>query len=296
MGLEGLVDRRAGRSDADEQVGRLRAFRLARGTADLRHPRIPRALRGRGVLPRHAPKRAACRAARAVRTLDPPCLAWSWIRAASTSAAPSNSTTAPAPCATRWRRMVRAWHAALERAIGNGHRSWANCATDTDPTQMLFEVHGLILALHHDARFLRMPGALDRAHRFAGFALPRRRPDGRIYGPSGWPSGQCCRRPRRDSSADHRTAQQRSPGFDRAPAKAAPPRGSRRLTVSIFSLQGEHQPWPSTPRRCATCSFVLHEVFKVSDELKRLLPRHADDRRRHHQCGARRGRQVRRRR
>jgi hypothetical protein len=28
---------------------------------------------------------------------------------------------------------------------------------------MLFELHGLILALHHDARFLRRPGALDRA-------------------------------------------------------------------------------------------------------------------------------------
>jgi hypothetical protein len=34
--------------------------------------------------------------------------------------------------------------------------------------QMLFELHGLILALHHDARFLRLPGALDRAR--VGFA------------------------------------------------------------------------------------------------------------------------------
>jgi hypothetical protein len=38
---------------------------------------------------------------------------------------------------------------------------------ETDPMQMLFELHGLILALHHDARFLRSPGALDRAR--AGF-------------------------------------------------------------------------------------------------------------------------------
>ena len=30
---------------------------------------------------------------------------------------------------------------------------------------MLFEVHGLILALHHDARFLRTPGALERARK-----------------------------------------------------------------------------------------------------------------------------------
>jgi hypothetical protein len=33
---------------------------------------------------------------------------------------------------------------------------------------MLFEVHGLILALHHDARFLRHPGAIERAR--AAFA------------------------------------------------------------------------------------------------------------------------------
>jgi AcrR family transcriptional regulator len=58
--------------------------------------------------------------------------------------------------------MVRAWHEALERAIGmaidEGH-----VKPDTDPLQMLFEVHGLILALHHDARFLRVPGAVQRA-------------------------------------------------------------------------------------------------------------------------------------
>jgi hypothetical protein len=28
---------------------------------------------------------------------------------------------------------------------------------------MLFEIHGNILAVHHDARFLRLPGALERA-------------------------------------------------------------------------------------------------------------------------------------
>ena len=28
---------------------------------------------------------------------------------------------------------------------------------------MLFDIHGLVLALHHDARFLRSPGAVARA-------------------------------------------------------------------------------------------------------------------------------------
>ncbi len=58
--------------------------------------------------------------------------------------------------------MVQTWQDALERAIAmaidEGH-----LRADTDPAQMLFEVHGLILALHHDARFLRHPGAVDRA-------------------------------------------------------------------------------------------------------------------------------------
>jgi hypothetical protein len=33
----------------------------------------------------------------------------------------------------------------------------------TDAQQLVFEMYGLILALHHDARFLRMPGSVERA-------------------------------------------------------------------------------------------------------------------------------------
>jgi AcrR family transcriptional regulator len=72
----------------------------------------------------------------------------------------------PGPVRDALAGMVRTWHATLERAIRlsieQGH-----LRPETDPTQMLFELHGLILALHHDARFLRIPGALDRAR--AGF-------------------------------------------------------------------------------------------------------------------------------
>jgi AcrR family transcriptional regulator len=68
----------------------------------------------------------------------------------------------PGPVRDALASMVRDWHAALGRAIAGavkeGHLSPA-----IDPMQMLFELHGLILALHHDARFLRLPGALDRA-------------------------------------------------------------------------------------------------------------------------------------
>lgn len=58
--------------------------------------------------------------------------------------------------------MVQTWQDALERAIRIGVEE-GHLRPDTDPAQMLFEVHGLILALHHDARFLRHPGAVDRA-------------------------------------------------------------------------------------------------------------------------------------
>ncbi len=72
----------------------------------------------------------------------------------------------PGPVRDALAAMVRAWHAALQRAIRIGIEA-GHLRQDTDPTQMLFELHGLILALHHDARFLRTPGALDRAR--AGF-------------------------------------------------------------------------------------------------------------------------------
>jgi AcrR family transcriptional regulator len=70
----------------------------------------------------------------------------------------------PGPVRDALASMVRAWHAALERAIRiaveEGH-----LRPDTDAMQMLFEIHGLILALHHDARFLQAPGAMDRVQR-----------------------------------------------------------------------------------------------------------------------------------
>jgi AcrR family transcriptional regulator len=73
----------------------------------------------------------------------------------------------PGPVRDALVSMVRAWHSALERAIRIAIEE-GQLRVDTDPMQMLFEIHGLILALHHDARFLRNPGVLDRAR--AGFA------------------------------------------------------------------------------------------------------------------------------
>jgi AcrR family transcriptional regulator len=68
----------------------------------------------------------------------------------------------PGPVRDALADMVRAWQSALGRAIEIAVEV-GDLRPDTDPAQMLFEVHGLILALHHDARFLRSPGAVERA-------------------------------------------------------------------------------------------------------------------------------------
>ncbi len=69
----------------------------------------------------------------------------------------------PGPVRDALAEMVRSWHAALERAIRAAIDA-GHLRADTDSAQMLFEIHGLILALHHDARFLRQPDTLARAH------------------------------------------------------------------------------------------------------------------------------------
>jgi AcrR family transcriptional regulator len=73
----------------------------------------------------------------------------------------------PGPVRDALADMVRAWHRAMSRAIDIAIEI-GDLRPDTDSAQMLFEIHGLILALHHDARFLRSPGAVERAG--VGFA------------------------------------------------------------------------------------------------------------------------------
>jgi AcrR family transcriptional regulator len=70
----------------------------------------------------------------------------------------------PGPIREQLVAMVQAWQNALlrcvQQAIDCGHLK-----PDTDAQQLVYEMYGLILALHHDARFLRSPGASDRARR-----------------------------------------------------------------------------------------------------------------------------------
>lgn len=59
---------------------------------------------------------------------------------------------------------VLTWHGAMRRAIEQC-KELGELRADVDADQMLFEIHGLILALHYEARFLQTPGSMDRAVR-----------------------------------------------------------------------------------------------------------------------------------
>lgn len=68
----------------------------------------------------------------------------------------------PGPIREELVAMVRLWQGALQRcieqAITEGH-----LRPDTDPQQLIYEMHGLILALHHDARLLKRADSINRA-------------------------------------------------------------------------------------------------------------------------------------
>lgn len=58
---------------------------------------------------------------------------------------------------------VMTWQAAMKRAIQQC-KECGEIRDDVSEDQMLFEIHGLILALHYEARFLHTPGSIDRAN------------------------------------------------------------------------------------------------------------------------------------
>ncbi len=68
----------------------------------------------------------------------------------------------PGPVRDALVQSVQLWHAALRRTIAQA-REQGHLRLGADDEQILFEVHGLILALHYEARLLRSPGAIGRA-------------------------------------------------------------------------------------------------------------------------------------
>ncbi len=58
---------------------------------------------------------------------------------------------------------VQTWLSAMYRAVVQA-KECGHLHLQADEQQMAFEIHGLILALHYEARFLKIPGSIARAN------------------------------------------------------------------------------------------------------------------------------------
>ena len=70
----------------------------------------------------------------------------------------------PGPVRDALASSVQTWMAALHRAVRLSVEQ-GDLAEQTDAAQMAFEIHGLILACHYEARFLKSKAALGLARR-----------------------------------------------------------------------------------------------------------------------------------
>ena len=61
-------------------------------------------------------------------------------------------------------RMVRSWQGEVLRAIRQAIEM-GDLLPDTDPEDLVFQMYGVILVLHHDGRLMRNPDAMGRARR-----------------------------------------------------------------------------------------------------------------------------------
>jgi AcrR family transcriptional regulator len=70
----------------------------------------------------------------------------------------------PGPVRDALATSVQTWLAAMYRAVVLAKEA-GHLRADADERQIAFEIHGLILALHYEARFLKTPGSIDRTLR-----------------------------------------------------------------------------------------------------------------------------------
>lgn len=70
----------------------------------------------------------------------------------------------PGPVRDALASSVRTWLQAMQKAM-NQAKEVGDLRADVDVDQLLFEIHGLILALHYEARFLKNAGSIDRGLR-----------------------------------------------------------------------------------------------------------------------------------
>ena len=78
----------------------------------------------------------------------------------------------PGPVRDALASSVQTWMAALHRAVRLSVEQ-GDLAEQTDAAQMAFEIHGLILACHYEARFLKSKAALGLAQRSFEHILQR---------------------------------------------------------------------------------------------------------------------------
>ena len=69
----------------------------------------------------------------------------------------------PGPVRDALASSVQAWLSAFCRALEQAKEE-GDLRPDADERQAAFEIHGLILSLHYEARFLKTPGAVARAN------------------------------------------------------------------------------------------------------------------------------------
>ncbi len=70
----------------------------------------------------------------------------------------------PGPVRDALASSVKIWLAAVQRAVVQAKEE-GQLAADADEGQICFEIHGLILAVHYEARFLKTPGSIARANK-----------------------------------------------------------------------------------------------------------------------------------
>ncbi|MEK9802013.1 MAG: TetR/AcrR family transcriptional regulator [Curvibacter sp.] len=84
----------------------------------------------------------------------------------------------PGPVRDALASSVKIWLAAVQRAVVQAKEE-GQLAADADESQICFEIHGLILAVHYEARFLKTPGSIARANQAFEQILARYRAEPR---------------------------------------------------------------------------------------------------------------------
>ena len=87
----------------------------------------------------------------------------------------------PGPVRDALASSVQTWLTAMRRAVIQA-KDEGHLAHEVDEDQLMFEIHGLILALHYEARFLKTAGSLDRAIQGFNHILAAHAKDGTVHG------------------------------------------------------------------------------------------------------------------